>query len=557
MMILFLRFELQKISKYFKTTSLAKSITALLFIGVFLCVGVGLYYFFLSGFRFINQSVEEEIRQPLSLFIYELFLLVMAGVIIFSTIVSSIFTLFRGQYDNWLISSPGYIFFPRLIFIKSLFTSSWPLFVMFLPAILAFIKIYHAENISILFILISVILLLIFLNALSLLLILCISYSYQKITEKIKFIRFTFGGLILFLLLVVLGIGAFVWKSISTIDLVQLFKADNADITVTLQNIGNHFMLLPTHPLALEISMWQNNQIQEALVNVVILFLSMLLATYTWWKVSFLFYPLWQKFQEGATTTTSGQEKVSTQVPYYFFGNPSVALIKKEMLISRRNLKGILWSLFLMSLWLAQIGTNIVLRNNIQKYQTDITEKIAIFQAIQFIIAVYFICSFALRFVFPSFSVEKKTAWILGTAPLSFKKIFFSKYIFYTSSFLVLGSGMSYISASVLHLPFTYTFYSMSLFITTTLFIVTLSLSLGALFPSKETDDPEIMSTSMSGLFLTALSLSYGALSAWILYITLIKSIVLPLYTFIGVTFLFIFVLLRNVPHLAQKKSTI
>ncbi len=555
MIQLFLKFELQKIVNYFKTGKVAKLITGGLFIAVFLFVGVGLYYFFLSGFRFINFSVEQEIQTPLTLFIYELFLLVMAGVVVFSAVVSGIFNLFRGQYDAWIISSPRYKIFPRITLIRSLFTSSWPLFVMFLPAVLAFNKVYHLNLVVLLSILISVVLLLIFLNAISLLSILLLSSLYYKLSQKIKGLPFSFGGLItLFFLIITVGIVK-LWGIVSTVDLVKLFKADNIDVDVSIQNISSYFYFLPTHPLALEIIHWQNKHTSDALINFSLIFILTLTTVIVWWKTSYLFYPLWQKFQEGSNRLT-GKEILtkSTTTTYYFTGSKIIALFKKEALVSSRNLKGVLWFLFLFGLWLAQVGTNIILSNNILRYQTDVNEKLAVFQALQFIIATYFICSFALRFVFPSFSVEKKTAWILGSAPLSFTKIFFSKYLFYTTFFVILGTLMSYVNFKILNLNFMYGFYSMTLFIATVVFIVTLSLSLGALFPSTETDDPEVVSTSMSGLFFTALSLIYGALSSIVLYLTLTKENVSFLIIFIILTCVITGIMLLQVPRSINKR---
>ena len=84
MMSLFLKFELKKIATYFKTKTLAKIITTLLFIAVFVFVGSGIYYFFLSGFRYINVEAVEDIRSALTLFLYEVFLIILGAVIIFS-----------------------------------------------------------------------------------------------------------------------------------------------------------------------------------------------------------------------------------------------------------------------------------------------------------------------------------------------------------------------------------------------------------------------------------------------------------------------------------------
>ncbi len=556
MIRLFLRFELQKIISYFKTGKLAKLITAGLFFAVFAFVGVGLYFFFLSGFRYVNFSVESEIQLPLTLFIYEIFLLVMAGVIVFGAVVSGMFSLFRGQYDNWILSSPAYKLLPRIVLVRSLLTSSWPLFVMFLPAVLAFNKIYHLGAVTLFFVLISVVMLLVLLNALSLLAVLLISTLYYKVTQKIKAVRFTFGGFVTLLFLIIVALIAKTWNAVSGIDLVTLFKADNIDVNVNIQNISSHFYLSPTHPLALEIINWQEKLPQAALSNFLLLSILALLAVSLWWKVSVKFYPLWQKFQEGSSRLVDKEAITrNTSSTYYFTGGPVFALFKKEALVSSRNLRGVMWFLFLFGLWLAQVGTNIILRHNIVRHQADVSERLAVFQALQFIIATYFICSFALRFVFPAFSVEKKTAWILGSAPLSFRKLFFSKYLFYTSFFVLLGTLMSYVNVRILHLDFTHSLYSMSLFVTTVIFIVTLALSLGAVFPSKETDDPEAISTSLSGLFFTALALIYGGLSAGVLYLTLIKNHTSYIGLFIPVTIAITVIMLIKTPKIAKIRA--
>lgn len=76
MMNLFILFEFKKIVKFFKTKTLAKYITTLLFVAVFLFIGFGIYVFLVSGFRFIKAEAAIDIRMALSLFIYELFTLI-------------------------------------------------------------------------------------------------------------------------------------------------------------------------------------------------------------------------------------------------------------------------------------------------------------------------------------------------------------------------------------------------------------------------------------------------------------------------------------------------
>lgn len=553
-MQLFLKFELTKIAKYYKTKSLAKIITTLLFFAVFFFIGSGIYFFFLSGFRYINVEAVDDIRLALTLFLYEVFLLVLAAIIIFSTMVSGVFSLFKGDRNAWLLSSPTYKLLPKVVFLRSFLTSLLPTLIMFLPAVLAFNKVYDLGALSLFFIIFSVILLLIVLNTVTLLSVLLIGSAYYKLSRTFTKIHFNFKSFVAILVLIVVTDLLFVWKMIAQVDLVQVFKADIASDVLSVSNIASYFYLLPTHPLAMEILYWQNMQPLQALENVLILGLLAALFLTLWWKVSPLFYPLWQKFQDGTSVPTSTKNgTISKVASFQFTGGRTLALFKKELLISSRNYKGVLWFLFLLFIWLAQVGTNVIVGNSIARHQVDVSQKVAILQALQFIIAIYFMSAFALRFVFPSFSVERRTAWILASAPLSFRRIFFGKYIFYITFFVALGILMSAINTIVLTVPFINAFYSGVLFMTTVIFIVTLAMSLGAIFPNLESDDPEVISTSMPGLFFTALALIYGAFSSLVLYTALTQGSNYWLLSYSIFTLILVLLLLLKTPSFARR----
>lgn len=114
---------------------------------------------------------------------------------------------------------------------------------------------------------------------------------------------------------------------------------------------------------------------------------------------------------------------------------------------------------------------------------------------------------------------------------------------------------MSYINIGILNLPLSHAVYSMLLFISVVVFIVTLGLSMGAVFPNYETDDPEVISTSMPGLFFTALSLIYGALGAGVLYRGLLSGNISLILAFAFLTFGLIMTILLITPSLAGKKD--
>lgn len=556
MLRLFLRFEIEKIGKYFTTKTLAKIITSLLFVFVFLFVGSIIYLFFLSGFRYIRLEAVEDIRQALTLFLYEIFLLVLSLVIIFSSAISGIFSLFRGGYNTWFMATPLYTVLPKIVFIKSLTASTLPSLILFLPAILAFTKVHNLGGVSLFFIMVSITLLTAMVSALTLVAVVLIGYLYYVLAIQYKKIRFTFKGLLVLLGACTSLVGVVLLRELSKIDLITIFKADEASDVLNVSTISNHFIFLPTHPFAMQILNWQNAYTKNAILYFLVLLALSLISVLFWWKISPLFYPLWQKLQEGTFLSYANQKDSSLKIfTYEFTGNILSVLSKKELLISTRNFKGILWFLFLFLIWLMQIITNTVLGNTIQKDQTDVSHKIAMFQAIQFIIATYFISAFTLRFVFPSFSTEKKTNWILASAPLNFKKIFLGKYLFYISFFTILGLLMSYINIQVLQLSFSYAISTILLFTATTVVIVTSGLVSGALYPNTETDDPEAITTSMPGLFFTAFSLLYGALSATTLYTSITQKNLSFVTIFIVVSLIFTSILLLRIQKQKPSKA--
>jgi len=555
MLKLFLKLEFGKGSKYFRTNKAAKSITGLLFFFVFFLVFSGIYLFFVYGFKYINANIEESLRLPITLFIYEIFLLVLVGIIVLSCTISSIFSLFRGANDNWIISSPAFRIFPKLVFVKSLLRSMWPFFVVFLPVVLALYKVYNLGALSLLFIFLSFIVLLVLADALTLSLIIAVSLIYYRVSRVFSRIRFSFGGLIAVILMLVVAAASLAWRISGNIDLVKLFRADATGAAADIAEISGHFYFLPTHPFAMEIVNWQSGRTAGALLDFYAILLFSAICVLIMWILSGRFYPLWQKLQEGSSGEDARRKAFfGSGITFRFRGGKLAALFKKESLVLMRNPRGMLWFLFLLAIWLAQAGANRVLGGNIHGHNLDLAQRLAMIQSLQFIVAVYFICAFTLRFVFPAFSVEKKTAWILASAPLSFRKMYFGKYLFYSIFFVVVGTAMSYINASILNLPFSHAAYSMLLFVAVVIFIVTLGLSFGAVFPNSETDDPEIISTSMPGLFFTALALIYGAFGDLALYFTLSSGNASSLLLFIATTIVLVAIMLKKTPDFAGKR---
>lgn len=154
-----------------------------------------------------------------------------------------------------------------------------------------------------------------------------------------------------------------------------------------------------------------------------------------------------------------------------------------------------------------------------------------------------------MRFALPSFSTEQKTAWIIASAPVDLGKLFWSKFWFYSAIFLALGLGVSVLNFSLLGLSFASIGISIFLFAIAIIFVTTLGLALGAIFPNFDTDDPQALSTSLPGLAFTLGSLGYGAIGAVLLYNSAIIGSVVYLVWFLILSLATIAILLYKAPN--------
>jgi hypothetical protein len=543
-----------RISKFYNTQRLAKLITTALFLLLFTIIAVVLYFFFLYGFNYIDSDTP--FRLPLTLYTYEIFLIILSGVIIFNAFITGIFSLFRGTDDNWVLSSPSFKALPKFVFIKTVISASWPLLVVFIPALAALSRLHDMAWYGVTLLVFSFILLIAMLTALTLIFIIFVSLLYDWLADKLRIFKLSFRGIVSASLLIGLACVILIRMNIGHTDLIKLFRAQDLEVKISTQMIAENFELLPTHALAMELLAWQNNEISSALYYLMILFIMSAVLAGAWWQTSRRFLFLWQKLQEGSfVADTRGAKTGSKRADFKFMGGQLKAIFKKEALMSVRNTKNLLWFLFLLALLVMQIGVYKVLSRNISDYDLDINKNVAVIQALIFVTAIYFICAFTLRFVFTSFSTERKTAWVLSSAPLRQRRLYFGKFSFYALVFLVIGCLIWFINLSIFSLPYSYTGYSFLIFMISTFFVVTLGYSLGALFPNYKTDDPGVISTTLPGIFFIFSSLSYSALGGWLLYLLLLNNSSIPIILFGIISTIITAVLLMKVPDYVRGRD--
>jgi ABC-2 type transport system permease protein len=196
---------------------------------------------------------------------------------------------------------------------------------------------------------------------------------------------------------------------------------------------------------------------------------------------------------------------------------------------------------------------NILLGDNIAKHAADAVFSLQTIEALQYLTVVFFVSAFVLRFAFPSFSTEMKTAWIIGSAPVEYKKIFWAKFFFYSMIFVIIGLGVGWLNLSVLKLPVNVGALLFFYFFLAIMFVSVLGLALGAIYPNFETDDPQVLSTSLPGLGFIVASLLYGGLGAWLIYRSISFGLNLYVLGYITISVLIMLWLLRKATRSLDK----
>lgn len=537
MLNLLFRCQLQKIKKFFSTKGTAKLITLACFILLFAVLGWGIYLFFVEGFSYINSY--PFFAQAITLYSYEIYLLFIFLLVVISSFISSIFSLFKKQENDWIMATPSYKVFPGLIFINTLFGSLWPLVIIVLPSLLAAHTIFGLKGFPLLFSLLTIIFLTIFTVSIMLLITLIVSKSLQILSSLCKVELLNFKNLITGIMILIFTGCVLVWYQSFSVDLVSLFKAQNLEATSSsVVRISNNFIYSPTHPVAKTIYEFQTGNVAGGYYYAfIVLFMTVVALSFLWLATEW-FLSIWQRLQEGTfTAETQIKEREKRKSTTRLGGSPTTVLFKKEILVTRRNARDLLWFGFLLFIWLIQTGVNLVLSENITKYGIDTDLFPVIAHVLQFLTGVFFISAFVLRFAFPSFSMEKDTAWILGSIPINRSGIFWSKLLFYLPLFLVIGIFIGYTNLLILEFSLTASVVAFALFASALAFVIVLGVTLGAMFPSFETDDPSILSTSLPGIGFIIGVLTYGALGAFLLFKNLTANTFWPLLLFLITTY--------------------
>ncbi len=526
--------------KYLKTQKVAKLITIFLFLAVLFAVGFGIYSFFRWEFSLIAHDAYLRIALPL--FFYEGLFLVVFMLVLVSSFITGMFALFRGRSDTLVMASPRYAMIFWRGYWRTFFSSAWPVVLIAFPAFLGSSSVFPVSFLGGSFFLLCLVFLAGIAVALGIALFVvssCIVYILDRFFWKYFGATglFSFGMSALFGV-IVLAVGlALAWRQAWTGDVVSLFAPfSSAWATSRIDIVMARFSVFPSHLATLELFNAQMGGFGSAAlltVGLAVMFgICLLILRILQWG----FLPLWQVFQEGRFEAKPKAPRMrASQGPITFprfFKSPLGALFEKEGIILFREMRSALWFFFLLVLWGIQVVMEFFIRANLIKYQVDLSTIVARIETLELATAIYFISAFIVRFVFPAFSSERRTAWILGTAPLNLKSVFWAKFLFYAAVFLTLGLVFTVINFSIIEAVVANVVAFVCFAFLMIVFLVAFGLGLGAIFPNFESDDPEVLSTTLPGLGFIFGALIYGGIGSYLFYLFLAGGPAAPLVGF-------------------------
>jgi ABC-2 type transport system permease protein len=124
-------------------------------------------------------------------------------------------------------------------------------------------------------------------------------------------------------------------------------------------------------------------------------------------------------------------------------------------------------------------------------------------------LAGFVVASIAARFVFPAISVEGRTMWLLRSAPLDVRALFWAKYWVGTVPLLLVAVPLIVVTNRVLEAsPLIFWTTSLSM-VAITFALTALALGLGALYPNYDTENVAEIPTSFGGLLFMMAAVIY------------------------------------------------
>ncbi len=511
MILSLLKIRLSYINKIVKERDFPRLFVVMAFLLIILMVMSAAFWLFLKFFTFLG--LQDYFAAAITVYALNLSFAVIFILSLISFAISAFNYIYQGEELDFLFTTPVCplrIFIYR--FILASIVSSWPIFVIGIPMIIA---LGVSASAGFLYYLMAVIFLVPFIVTASCLGSL-LSLGLVKISKKVR----PAYTIIFSLILIIGGIWLLIY-SVVPADLEGFFNA--GDLLQAQANTNKVWDLFMYWPSSLWIILYAGLLNGDAFIilNYMfgILFSVSALLLFTFAVFKGFYFKVWAGLKDN-TFLANPAEKVKKKggriFPRFFFGK-SGALLEKDIIFFVRNFGDISKFLFLIILlvfyiFIIKIMSRVEGLSASTLYVSILTFNVAVIG--------YFITTIALRFVFPLVSLEGKSAWVVWSLPIDLSKIFWSKFILWSVFLSAVIELLLLAVAYFFQFGPVLTFILSVIVVCMAVSITAIALGLGTIFPNFRDSNPESLSTSGAGLFATFLSLIYlSAVSAFSFFI--------------------------------------
>lgn len=435
--------------------------------------------------------------------------------LVISSFVAAIATMFRSEETEFLFSTPLSeldLFISR--FIDTIVYSSWAILVMALPILTAYahIRDFGVREYALAGVFVLIPFLLIAASLGTIFAVLAMFLSKRVSLKRLILLgAFVFGGIIY----------AFIAFSRPT-QLQIPFNEDFRAMNLFINNFHiNSHPFTPNFWLVQSLSSLDLHRYVDfllyssALVTTAVF--SCILACLLGMK---LFFPAWLVSLEesAASRGASRPDGLFTLAPA---SSQLRALFAKDVLIFFRDPSQ--WAqLFLILALLAVYFFNLRFVPSdieIEKWRTIIA-------MMNFGFSGFVLATLAVRFIYPSISLEGNAFWVISTAPLSIKTLFREKFWSAFAAFFLITEPVAFLSGILLHLDRFYLVMTVGGIFLMSAALSCLAVGFGAAFPVFHEHDPSRIASSSGGILTIVVSLAYVGVMTGL--------IAVPLYLYTG-----------------------
>lgn len=154
---------------------------------------------------------------------------------------------------------------------------------------------------------------------------------------------------------------------------------------------------------------------------------------------------------------------------------------------------------------------------SIQRLPLDTAELKSLISFLNIGVASSVLAALGLRFTFPSISMEGRSWWVIGSAPVALSSVMKQKFLFSAVPMLTMALVLGLVTNFLLGADAFTSYFSLGALLTITTALVSMGIGFGALFPMFNVENIHQVESSLGGFVYMAASLGYIGLSIMIL----------------------------------------